>query len=71
MTKLEVSNLVSSLNIKIPSKTVYRVFDELDNKHEGKLSFEQFYALMQKIRHRYVSTKIYLKRNYEPLYVLV
>eukprot|EP01041_Mallomonas_annulata_P003750 gene3750-7444_t len=52
LTKLEIANLVASLNISLPSKTIYKFFDEIDLARTGTIGFDDFYRLMDILRRR-------------------
>jgi len=52
LTKREIANLISGLNMSIPSKCIYSFFDEIDEDLNGTIGFEDFYKLMERLRER-------------------
>jgi len=57
LTKKQVVQLVSSLNVDRPRKLIHGLFKEVDKDNNGTLDYDEFITLMEMLRTRYNALK--------------
>ena len=52
LTKPEIIKLVSSMNINMPTKTIDKIFEKVDENKSGDLSYDEFLKFLELLRDR-------------------